>query len=663
MAISEMSVMSLVGLNSDKDKLLDAFQKTGAVQVKATESCEAFTETAETADTAEVAEKLERTERAITLITDTANDLGVKTAQKDGFGVTLDEFFAIREKEPEILRVIGETEAVSQELLSCRAERAKLKAVYKSFAPYSCVKSPFSAYLDTKSTAVWLGIAVTEKTRELYDALGKIEGCVYEECGTDNAGTVVAVVALKEKRQETEQVLSASGFVKCNCKESFTAAEKLAETEKAEQSLTERENSLLAELAKKAETVRDLKIYADHLSFIKEKRETEGRFRETEKTFLLEAYVPTEAADRVKKTAESVSGAVYTEFHPIDRKEYAPTLMKNKKAVENFEFVTNMYSAPAYGALDPNGVMAFFFSLFMGVIMADFGYGLFMLVGGLIFAKMKMKGSSIYRMAKVFAYGGIFAMLFGALFDSWMGFPLLRTLFGEGSAYNTFYAAHLDSISATVSLSGINIPAMLLWCLGLGTVHIAVGLILKAVQSFGRRNYLDAIFGGLVWAFALLSAVVWIFCVVKELAFGSYMMYATVALFGIGILTAGIQEKGFGKVTKVFTSAYGLINYVSDILSYARLYGLMLSGAQIASIFTNTLAIGLLFPKGIVGIILGVILILFGNVFNLAISLLGAYIHDSRLQYVEFFGKFYEGEGDLFTPLGRTASHIVFSHE
>ena len=99
---------------------------------------------------------------------------------------------------------------------------------------------------------------------------------------------------------------------------------------------------------------------------------------------------------------------------------------------------------------------------------------------------------------------------------------------------------------------------------------------------------------------------------------------------------------------------------MSDILSYARLYGLMLSGAQIASIFTNTLALNMLFKKGPVGIIFGVILIVVGNLFNIAISLLGAYIHDSRLQYVEFFGRFFEGEGELFTPLGSTHEYVYF---
>ena len=128
-------------------------------------------------------------------------------------------------------------------------------------------------------------------------------------------------------------------------------------------------------------------------------------------------------------------------------------------------------------------------------------------------------------------------------------------------------------------------------------------------------------------------------------------------------MTAGVGTKGFGKVGKSFMSVYGLINYISDILSYARLYGLMLSGSQLASVFSSTLAVGMLFPKGPFGVIAGVLVIVAANLFNLAMNLLSAFIHDSRLQYVEFFGRFYESEGELFTPLGRQFEHSYFKAE
>ena len=158
----------------------------------------------------------------------------------------------------------------------------------------------------------------------------------------------------------------------------------------------------------------------------------------------------------------------------------------------------------------------------------------------------------------------------------------------------------------------------------------------------------------------LVQGIVDLLAVKGDKAITNYLLYPTLALFAVGILTSGITEKGFGKVTKTFGSLYGLINYASDILSYARLYGLMLAGAQIASIFTNSIAVGMLFPKGAFGIVCGVVVIIVGNVFNLAMNLLGAFIHDSRLQYVEFFGRFYEGEGELFAPLGSQREVIYF---
>ena len=125
----------------------------------------------------------------------------------------------------------------------------------------------------------------------------------------------------------------------------------------------------------------------------------------------------------------------------------------------------------------------------------------------------------------------------------------------------------------------------------------------------------------------------------------------------IAVLTAGRKEKFFGKFTKGFGAAYGVINYASDILSYARLYGLMLSGVVIAQIIAQY-SVGFITGGNVLFIALGVLLLVVGNAFNLVMNLLGAYIHDARLQYVEFYGRFYEGNGELFKPLGSEHKYI-----
>ena len=665
MAVAEMSVMTLVALSKDKSAILDELQKSGAVQIRLAKEY-ALTEKSEKKSAEDIKALIARVEKAITCIYSAKESFSAKgevVGVKDGFGITESEFFAMKSNGEKTLKTVEEVEKAEEEINSVKSKITALNSKIIDYLPFTPVKLKFSELKNTEKTVVFLGAVGGEKSEGLKTAL-KENGVISEIY--EKAGNYSAVIAVCHKSDEgkVEEILSSFGVKKFNEIGDFTAEEKITSLKSEAENLKERETELLKDIASKADGIRELKIYSDYLSFIAEKVEAEENFGRTETAFLMEAYVPTEREETVEIAVNSVTDAVITEFKVVPRDEFAPTLNENGKISSNFEAVTNLYSAPAYGALDPNAVMSFFFSLFMGVIMADVGYGLLMLIGGLLFAKKQREGTTLYRMANVFAVGGIFAVIFGAVFDSWLGFTILRSYFGEGSAYNNFYLAHLDQINSITSVSGINVPSILMWCLALGTAQIAVGHVLKATQSFSKGHVLDGIFGGIVWAVALFALIFFVFGVATgNASLSTYGGYITVGFLAVGILTSGICEKGAGKIIKPFTSLYGLINYVSDILSYARLYGLMLSGAQIASIFTNTLAIGMLFPNGIAGKIAGVILIIVGNLFNLAINLLGAYIHDARLQYVEFYGKFYEGEGELFTPFGRKCEHTYFSQE
>ena len=673
MAVAEMSVMTLVGLERDKSAVLDALQSSAAAQLRSAKDYVITDEKSNSTgpvnltmrtgnvSTDEIVESIDRVEKAIATVTSAVDELPKNErplVEKDGFGATKEEFFGLCDKKEEFETLIEEIESLSEKRAEIKAKTAATQAEIRSYEPYAFLNEPFSSYSGTKKAVVHIGLVGNDKLNAFLSKCAD-NGYIAEVFGTLKGQSTVAVMALRTDKKDLEGLLSQSGFTKCPFAGDTTAR---AETERLSEevaALRSEDERLHQRLLSYVEKVRDLKLYSDYLCFIKEKAVADELIGKTQATYLLEAYVPTEATDAVKQAVERASSAVYVTFEKVPRSEFAPTLNKNGKVVSNFEVVTNMYSSPAYGALDPNAVMSFFFALFMGVIMADVGYGLLMIVGGLVFATKQRKGTSVYRMAKVFAVGGIFAIVFGAVFDSWLGFPLLRKMLGEG--YNAFYTAHLDQIASMTNIMGISVPAILMWCLALGTAQIGVGLVLKAVQCFGRGKILEGIFGGLVWAIAMYALIFWVYGLATGTEpLATYAMYVLVGSVAIGVLTAGIGERGFGIFTKTFSSAYGLINYVSDILSYARLYGLMLSGAQIASIFTNTLAIGMLFPQGVVGVIFGVILIIVGNVFNLAINLLGAYIHDARLQYVEFFGKFYEGEGELFTPFGNKFTHSYF---
>ena len=659
-----MSVMTLVGLSAEKGAILDGLQRCGAVQIRNIKETETITRI-DSSGVDVLSTLIERTERAIETISSAVNEFPKNMRPEivsDGIGVTKDEFFAMEERRERMESVVGTIEELSALRAKIKADIAKIDSEIKSYDAYLSVKEPFDFYKSTKCATVYFGTAPKDKAAKLVSIAADL-GAVAEILSEGGSESVVAVVVNNADKEVIAPLLSQAAFKRSPYSDHTTAS---VETEKLRiktEELKKEDETVLHKIAASSHEIKDLKIFSDYLSFLKEKALSDELIGVTQTAFLLEAFVPTEATERVKNAVAEITEAAFIEFAVVPREENAPTLNKNGRIVSNFEVVTNMYSSPAYSALDPNAVMAFFFSLFMGVIMADVGYGIMMIAGGFFLAAKSRKETSIHRMAKVFAYGGIFAIVFGAILDSFLGFQLFHSLLGEN--YTAFYAAHINPVDAKSSLAGIDVPTILLWCLGLGTAHMAVGLVLKAIQDFSRGKVAEGIFGGLVWAVALFGLIATVFLMVTENAYADIAMYVTVGAVAVGIITAGVGSKGAGLVIKPFTAAYGIINYVSDILSYARLYGLMLAGSQIASIFTNTLALEMLMTKsnGVLGIVAGVLIIIVGNVFNLAISLLGAYIHDARLQYVEFYGKFYEGEGELFTPFGSKLKHSYFKSE
>ena len=411
------------------------------------------------------------------------------------------------------------------------------------------------------------------------------------------------------------------------------------------------------EFYKLSEFLRPLKIYCDYVGFELEKAELSDKMRATQTTVLIEAFVPKEAQDAVRAAIDGVTKAAYYGFSEVEEDEMPPTLYKNNAVVRNFESITNMYSPVNAREFDPSTVMAFFYSVFLGFIMADVGYGLMMLLGGgAVYLKNRASDGGLKRLSGVFAAGGIFAIVWGLLFNSFFGISL-----------DTMPTVMPDAQKAMWSFMGISIPSVLVISLEIGVVHLMTGYILKAVQCWRRGLVLDGILDGVIWALFSLGVGLALAGLVDE-AGAPVLTYAGGIIAGIclltAVLTAGRKEKLLGKFTKGFGAAYGVINYASDILSYARLYGLMLSGAVIAQIISQYAVTGTENTVGFIVsgepllVVLGVVLMIVGHVFNLAMSLLGAYIHDARLQYVEFYGRFFEGEGELFRPLGSTHKHI-----
>lgn len=675
MAVAKMSKLRLIGLTDEKDAILNSLQKSFAVEIKEP-SLSVDLKRAEVVSADET--RRDAIENALTIIESFAEKSDDKEAfkglVKDGFCVTADVFENILFKESELIRVANDIIRKNDEINDYKAEEQAVKQEIAAYEPYLELKDEFSKFSDTEKTVVKLGVVYDKSIGRLKENFSTLSASELMVLSVGKNPVVCAISYIKEA-DAASAFLSEAGFNGCPFKDGVTAAKK---TEKLSERLTDIARLIgvkVGEIAKLTKYSEDFKILLDRYDFEKEKRESGEKFLTTDKTFTLEAFVPVSKQKAALKAVSAVTNAYEAEFIGVTETDLPPTYLENKKAVGNFEFVTNMYSVPKYGALDPNAVMGFFFSLFMGAITADFGYGLLLFIGGTLFAKRVKGDGGIKRLAKVLSYGGLFALPFGILFDSFLGIQVIHKIcalkYGADNAYAAFYSTHIDAINSFSSVAGISVPTMLLWSMLFGALHLAAGYVLKGISEFRNGNYFDGITQGFCWAAFLicgsglaLTAVSVMGCEVLTGEFKDKLtvicLIAMLASLLLAVVFSGRHAKGFGKLTASFGSVYGLINLASDILSYARIYGLMLSGGQIAAIFTNTIAIEMLFPHGVVGIIAGVLVIIAGNLFNLAMGVLGAYIHDSRLQYVEFFGKFYEGDGELFKPLGSNFTRITY---
>lgn len=675
MAVSKMSKLRLVGLLSEKDAILNSLQKSFAVEIKEPTVCVDLKRCGikESDDAPRAA-----IENALTIIESFAEKSDDKEAfgglKKDGFYVTADVFENILSKESDLLSVAGEIIRLNDEINDYKAEEQTVKGEISAYEPYLGVKDEFSKFKDTEKTAVKLGLVSDKSLEKLKTAFGELNASELIVLAEGKNPVVCAISYIKES-EAAFAALSEAGFTPCPFAGGDTAEK---ETEKLNARLGDLARLIgvkISEIAKRAKYSEDFKILLDRYDFEKEKRDSGEKFLSTDKTFTLEAFVPVSKQKAAVRAVSAVTSAYEVEFSDVTESDLPPTYLENKKAVKNFEFVTNMYSVPKYGALDPNAVMGFFFSLFMGAITADAGYGLLLFIGGTLFARRIKGDSGVKRLAKVLSYGGLFAIPFGALFDSFLGIQVIHRIcaasMGADNAYAAFYSTHIDAINSFSSVAGISVPTMLLWSMLFGALHLAAGYVLKGIAEFKKGNYFDGITQGFCWAAFLICgsglALTAVSVMGREVLTGEFKdkltvicLIAMLASLLLAVVFSGRHAKGFGKFTASFGSVYGLINLASDILSYARIYGLMLSGGQIAAIFTNTIAIDMLFPHGAVGVIAGVLVIIAGNLFNLAMGVLGAYIHDSRLQYVEFFGKFYEGDGELFKPLGSEFKRITY---
>ena len=632
-----MKHLRLLGMESEREALLKAMQDMECVEISSIDGSEEALKSgfAKPDDKA-----LMSTQEASRAYRTALASLDRFAPEKKGMfrkrqGVSRAAFFSAESEEN--ARTAAETiNKDTRRLGEIESERTKNEALRATLAPWLTVDAPLGGA--DGALAVFFGTAGLNVTDDALKALAdSLDGLLtWQQASSDRSLRYLLVMCHQSVKERALSALRDLGFSTVSfrgmtgtAKENDKAlAENLAALEKERQEIEQR----IAGLGGKREALLEA---SDRAAIALRREEAKSRLVGTDKVFLLEGWLPADRCAEIEKTLKPFTCAIETREPTEDEYPQVPVQLKNNKLTRPLNMVTEMYSLPAYGTLDPNPLMAPFFILFYGIMMADMGYGLLMMIASVIISKKYRPKGTSGELFSLLGLCGISTFIMGALTGGFFG-DFLTQLVAIVSPGTVFALPKLfDPLD--------DLTMILIGSMALGMVQIVTGMAISLIEKCKRKKFLDAFFEEITWW------IVFIGIALLALGKGAAVLYVGCALVLLGPI---VQGKGWGRLTGVFGSLYNHVTgYFGDILSYTRLMALMLAGSVIAQVFNMLAAM----PGNVIAFI---IISMLGNAMNFGLNLLGCYVHDLRLQCLEFFNKFYVDGGKPFRPMTLDTEYV-----
>lgn len=644
MAIVKMKRLRVIAMASCREELLRQLQRLGCVEIREPESAGADWSgllERERSRLAETRAALADVNAALSAVKKYADVREGMFPQRQA--VTQTEFLsgtAADRARAASARVSELVQTASQ----LQAEEGRLLAKQASLVPWKWLDMPLEL-TGTVHTAFLPGVCpAAADLGALRQALGET-ACELLEISADKQQRYCLLVCHRAEEAQALDILRTRGFSAVSFQGlTGTPAENLRRLEGELQENRGRQTETADALRKSGADWDTLRLYADRLRSDTALEEGNENLLTDGTILFFEGWAPADRLQGVGALLDHLGCAWEAEDPKADEYPDVPVRLRNNWFSRPLNMVTDMYALPVYGSLDPNPLMAPFFILFYGIMMADMGYGLLMLAMGLFLWKKKVRGTMDY-MGGLLVLCGISTFVVGALTGGFFG-DFLSQLAKLIDPKSTFALPYLFTpLTDTM--------AILIGSLVLGFVQILTGMVISFVKKARDGHIMDGIWDEGTWWVIFLGGGL------AVLGIGNVAGYPAVLILGILMLIIGSSRnaKGFGKVTSVFGAVYnGVTGYFSDIMSYSRLMALMLSGSIIASVFNQLGAV-----TG--NVIAFVIISALGNALNFALNLLGCYVHDLRLQCLEFFNRFYESGGKPFRPLAYQTNYVEIKEE
>lgn len=664
MAVLQMQRISICGLKKERKYALELLQRKGVVEITDTLSEDQVFKKSDVSAAKTVLDK------NIKIASEALDVLDRYSPESKSFFAALegreelssqvyDEF---KDKYESVLNTARRINTLSKEIAECKGEMFKYHNTIETLLPWAGLDIPLN-FSGTKSTKAFVGVLPNEWNLDgLYEAMAEHMPLDVEIVSGSKEQTCIFVLCSKDKGNKVSEALRNLGFAYPNSVTGIVPEKQIKELEEQISIASVAINLKEEEITSYVSVRRDLKFLLDYETMRKEKYEVLGSLYQSSKAFFITGYIPEREGQALKEEMEK-KFTLSVELEMPDEEEDVPVLLQNNAFVTPLEGTVEAFAPPAKGEMDPTGIVSLFYYILFGLMLSDAGYGAIIAIAcgvGLIKFKNTLE-EPMRRTLKMYLFCGLGTVFWGIMFGSYFG-------------------DIVDVVSAKFFGQKIMIPPvwffpvedpmrLLTFSMALGVIHLLTGLLLKGYQLWKQKDYIGILYDVVSWFTLVVSCIttllssqmfadiIGVSFVLPPIAATISMIIAVLASIVI-IATNGRESKNpFKRFLKGLYALYGISGYLSDILSYSRLLALGLATGIICTVINKMAS---MLPGGILGAIVFAIVIVFGHALNLGINALGAYVHTNRLQYVEFFGKFYEGGGRKFIPFKINTKYFKF---
>ncbi len=671
MSVLPMKRVLIIGLRKDRKQMLELLQRKGALQITTTKADE--DEENDVFKHIDMSSAKTTFDKNVVLATQALGVLDAVVPPQGGGGMfagrekmSLTDYQTHTAQREKIMEMVYDINALAKKRAEIQADIPKYEAQLEALSPWMQFELPLE-FAGTKTTKAFVGTLPNEQSmqqilEDIHKNAPTVEGVDVSIVSASSEQTCVLIVCHKNDAATLEEALRRMNFARPVVSGGVPTTMS-AELQNRLNKLHEAEESTKDKIASYASRRDDLKFIIDYFKMRSDKYEIISGLSQTKRVFLIDGYIPSKDANALQSLLESRFDCCI-ELKDPDPSEDPPVKLKNNWYATPVEGVVAGYSLPNKFEIDPTFVASIFYYCLFGLMLSDAGYGLIMIIFcAVVLAKNKNMEKGTADFIRMLLGCGIGTLFWGVMFGSFFGdaaTKIATTFFGVTEVPNFFPFAPVwfDTIKEPIRMLG--------FAFIIGLIHMFTGLGVLAYMDIKQGKILDAIYDVLFW-YMLLIGCVGLLLTTDMIAsmfglnlnlppvFGTVMM--VMALIGaVGIILFGGRESRnpFKRILKGLYALYGISSYLSDVLSYSRLLALGLATAVISQVFNQ---MGTMAGNGPVGIVLFIVVFLLGHTLNLLINALGAYVHTNRLEYVEFFGKFYNGGGKEFTPFKENTNY------